>query len=250
MFSGGITSWAAGKRTVERYGADNLYLLFADVRNEDEDLYRFLKAAAPNVGGTLVVLTEGRDVWEVFFDERFLGNHRIDPCSRILKREMLDGWLKANCDPDDTLVTMGFNWLEEARLKRMQRYGGWNRWAPLQEKPYLDNDQIIAWLRREGIEPPRLYEMGFQHNNCGGACVKAGQAAWRHLYRNIPERFKEWEDNEQRFREFIGKDVSILDERKGGVRKTLTLKAFRERLENTGQYELDWGSCGCFQVAE
>ncbi len=30
-----------------------------------------------------------------------------------------------------------------------------------------------------GIEPPRLYKMGFKHNNCGGACVKAGISQWK-----------------------------------------------------------------------
>src|SRR3990167_4052477 len=112
MFSGGLTSWVAGKRVAARYGTDDLWLVFSDVKGEDPDLYRFLAEAAPNVGGTFVTLTEGRTVWETFFDERFLGNHRFDPCSRILKREMLDKWLVANCDPANTLIAMGFDWLE------------------------------------------------------------------------------------------------------------------------------------------
>ena len=61
------------------YG-ERLTLLFADTKTEDEDLYRFLPEAAANVlDAELVITAEGRDIWEVFFDRRFLGNSRVDP---------------------------------------------------------------------------------------------------------------------------------------------------------------------------
>ena len=50
------------------------------------------------------------------------------------------------------------------------------------------------------IEPPRLYLLGFPHNNCGGACVRQGRAEWERLYKCFPERYQareEWE-SEQR----------------------------------------------------
>src|ERR1017187_4012260 len=86
LFSGGLGSWATAKRVADKHGTDNLILLFCDTRIEDPDLYRFLPEAAANVGGRLVILNEGRTVWEGFRDVKFLGNARIDPCSRILKR--------------------------------------------------------------------------------------------------------------------------------------------------------------------
>jgi 3'-phosphoadenosine 5'-phosphosulfate sulfotransferase (PAPS reductase)/FAD synthetase len=51
FFSGGVGSWAAGKRIAAQYGTDGLTLLFTDTRIEDPDLYRFLDDAAANVGG-------------------------------------------------------------------------------------------------------------------------------------------------------------------------------------------------------
>ena len=74
MFSGGLGSWVTAKRVAEQHGTDDLFLVFADVKGhnpsphagEDEDTYRFIREAAANVGGTLVTLNEGRDIWQVF----------------------------------------------------------------------------------------------------------------------------------------------------------------------------------------
>ena len=89
MFSGGIGSWASAKRAAASYGTDGMTLLFADTLIEDADLYRFIREAADDIGAELVTLIEGRTPWEVFRDVKFLGNTRIDPCSRVLKREPL-----------------------------------------------------------------------------------------------------------------------------------------------------------------
>jgi hypothetical protein len=95
MFSSGAGSWAAAKRVAEQHGTEGLVLLFADTLIEDEDNYRFLDEAAANIGVQPTTVAEGRDPWQVFFDVRFLGNTRIDPCSRVLKRELLRAWLEA-----------------------------------------------------------------------------------------------------------------------------------------------------------
>jgi len=249
MFSGGVGSWMAAKRVAEKHGTDNLILLFADTLIEDEDLYRFLDEAAANVGGKLIKVAEGRDPWQVFFDVRFLGNSRVDPCSRILKREFLRRWLDEHCDPASTTVYLGIDWTEAHRFERAQRY--WVPWrveAPLCEPPYLLKDDMLALLRAEGIRPPRLYELGFSHNNCGGFCVKAGQAHFALLYRTMPERYLYHEQREQELRDFLGKDVAILVDRRGGGARPMTLREFRERLEaNDKRIDMsEWGGCGCF----
>ena len=250
MFSGGLASWMASKRAAEKYGAANGTLLHAETGVEDADTYRYLPQAAANVGARLVRIADGRTIWQVFKDERFLGNSRVDPCSKILKRQMLDKWVDENCDPLDTVIVHGFDWSEGHRFQRMLDYGGkWTREAPLLEPPYLSKPQLIEMSRAEGIEPPRLYTLGFQHNNCGGGCVKAGQAAFAHLLKTLPDRYQEWESNEQAMRDYLGKDVSILKDRTGGTKKVLTLKEFRERKQAGIQHNLeDWGACGCFQV--
>lgn len=251
MFSGGVGSWAAAKRVAEKHGTDDLTLLFTDTLIEDEDLYRFIEEAAANVGGTLVKIAEGRDPWTVFFDVRFLGNSRIDPCSKILKRDFADKWLDANCNPEDTMLYVGIDWSEEHRYVGVQRrYAekGYLCDAPMCDPPYLTKTQMLDWLRREGIRVPRLYEMGFAHNNCGGFCIKAGQGHFANLLKQMPVRYREHEEAEQAFRDFIGKDVAILTDRRGGGKKPLTLRQLRERLERDqcDVDKFDIGGCGCF----
>lgn len=244
MFSGGAGSWATARRVIDR-GIDPV-LLFADTRMEDEDLYRFLSDCERDLGRPVTRIAEGRTPWEVFRDRRFLGNSRVDPCSEALKREPIKRWLAQHCDPADTVCYVGIDWTEEhryTRLKARHAEQGWRYEAPLCEAPFLSKDDVLRALRERGIEPPRLYALGFPHNNCGGFCVKAGQAHFRNLLKQLPERYAYHEAQEEALRAHLGKDVAILTDRTGGKRKPLPLAEFRKRQE-FDPYE--WGGCGCF----
>ena len=279
-FSGGKGSWAAGRRVVKEHGVEGVHLAFADTKMEDDDLYRFLMEAAENLlgklyeasmegtwgkgrhfvskgGGYLHILEEGRDVWQVFFDRRYLGNSRIDPCSEALKRNLLRDWLETHFMPWETRVYLGIDWTEEHRFtKAKARWEGWDVRAPLCEEPYVLPDKHFADLQEAGIAPPRLYELGFPHNNCGGFCVKAGISHFIHLRETMPERYDFHAGKEQELREFLDKDVAILKDRtqeamaeNDGKPVPLTLHELGRRLdEDPERYKKigDWGGCGCF----
>lgn len=247
MFSGGIGSWAAAKRVAERYGTDNLTLLFTDTLIEDADTYRFLKVAWMNVGGELVRIAEGRTPWEVFRDVRFLANSRVDPCSRILKRDLADKWLRDNMDPADTTVYVGIDWTEIHRFERLApRKLPWIYKAPMCDEPLMTKAEMHEWAEREGLRKQRLYVLGMPHANCGGGCVKMGLGGFARLYYADPCRYAEWEANEEKLRAQLG-DVAILRDRAGGTSKPLTLRALRERIEGGGTVDMfDIGGCGCF----
>lgn len=247
-FSAGRGSWAAAKRTVAAHGAENVLLLSADTKYEDDDYYRFHADAVKNIGAESVVIADGRTPWEVFRDERFLGNSRIDPCSKILKRELLDRWKREHYSPETAVVVVGIGWWEIHRLERLQkRLAPWQVEAPMCDKPYMDPKDIDAWMRREGLEPPQAYAEGAVHNNCGGRCVKQGQTGWRRLYLTNPERYLECEREENALREYLGKDVAMMSEVKKGEKIPLTLTTFRVRLErDVNACDLfDEGGCGC-----
>ena len=112
---------------------------------------------------------------------------------------------------------------------------------------------MVEMLKEEGIETPRLYKLGFAHNNCKGCCVKAGIGQYRNLLIKDRITYLEMENKEQAFRQKYKKDVSIL-KRKG---KTFTLRELREIVESEGtQMSLfepltkeecnDIGGCSCF----
>ena len=252
MFSGGAASWGTARRIVDEGRVDDFVLVFTDTKTEDEDLYRFLDEAAADIGVPLINLADGRDIWEVFRDERYLGNTRVDPCSKILKRNLAKTWMEANRDPADTILYLGLDWTEVHRLETAAaRWVPWRVESPLTEPPFRMKQELMEDLRERGIEPPRLYGLGFAHNNCGGGCVKAGQSQFRHLLEVLPDRFAEWEAGEEGIRQHLGKDVSILRDMTGGTTKPLTLKRLRERIEAGATIPMfDIGGCACFEEPE
>jgi hypothetical protein len=246
-FSGGACSFWAAYRAIQKHGKADVTLLFADTLMEDWDLYRFLEDAGAVLGVPVTRCAEGRSVWEVFDDESMMGNSRTPLCSRILKREVLDKWRHENC-PEGATVHIGIDWTETHRVAPTRlALTGWQVEFPMMDEPLWDKCKMLAELEKLGVKPPRLYAMGFPHNNCGGFCVKGGQAQFAHLLKTMPERYAFHEQKEEAFRARVGKDVSILNDRRGdGKKKTLTLRSLRLRIEAGESFDRnDWGGCGC-----
>lgn len=234
-----------------------MVLLFADTLIEDPTLYDFVEAAADNVGAPLVRIADGRTPHEVFRDVKYMGNARVDPCSKHLKRDLLDRWRVANCSEAETTYYVGIDWTEKHRIEKLaKRIAPWRCEAPMTNVPYLSKADMIAWAKSEGLTPCKLYDEGFPHANCGGTCCKAGIAQWELLFRTHPDRFAVWEANEQWMLENVSPDAYMLRDRRGGTTTALTLKALRERIEKHERENpslpclsfdeaMDWGGCGC-----
>lgn len=250
MFSGGVGSWAAAKRVAAAHGTANLQLVFTDTSMEDEDLYRFLDEAAANVGGELIRLSDGRTPWQVYEAERFIGNSRIDPCAKILKRKLFTKWRDETCDPESTVVYLGIDWTEKHRFVRVQKYvDGWRYEAPLCDPPYQTKYELLRELDAAGIKRPRLYDKGFAHNNCGGFCCKAGKSHFALLLNTMPERYAFHEEQEQRLRG-LGINGTVLTRVSNGVKTPITLREFRESLQFDGYDQMSFNDdlaagCGC-----
>ena len=254
QFSTGLGSAEVARRVVETHGVANVALLTADTMVEDADNWRFAREAHECIGmPAWTVLRDGRTPMQVGRDLRVVPNNRMAVCSRILKRELLRKWIDANCDPERTVIHLGFDWTEPRRWERAK-----GRWEPYQvdavlmREPYVNKMQLEAQWRERGIEPPRLYAQGFGHANCGGACVRGGQVPWANLLRVNRPRYLEWEAEEETTRDLLGKDVAILRDRRGKKTRPLPLRVFRERIEEQPSIfddaavdVEDVGYCGC-----
>jgi hypothetical protein len=253
QYSTGAGSAEVAWRVVDAHGPEEVVLLTADTRVEDPDNWRFAREVADRLGCEWVVLADGRTPMEVGRSVRVVPNNRMAVCSRILKRELLRTYIDAHFDPADTVIYLGYDWTEEHRIK-----AAWPQWepykvaAPLADPPYLMKPQLLALFRERGIEPPELYRQGFSHANCGGACVRGGQAQWALLLQVNRPRYLDWEAEEEKSRVFLGKDIAILRDRTDGETKPMTLREFRERIEvQPALFDADdWGACGCFVAEE
>jgi hypothetical protein len=74
------------------------------------------------------------------------------------------------------VLYVGIDWSESRRTPAVER--GWAPWTvrfPMCDPPYLSKQDMLDDARAAGLEPPRLYELGFSHNNFYWTTVGAGQ---------------------------------------------------------------------------
>lgn len=245
-FSGGLGS-AVSALAAHEAGLD-FTLIFADTLIEDQDLYRFVEDVSDRVSVPVTYLRDGRTPWGVFRDVRYHENSRIAHCSQVLKTDQVRAWLGANAQPEEPLV-LGMDMSEQDRIDRAQA-----RWAPRPVVSLLTElgvwrGQYDDWLARYSLRKPRLYDLGFPHNNCGGFCVRAGLGQHRKLLRVFPERY-EWHEKQQAA---LIRDVPTarphLRETSDGDTAYLTLAELRRRAEmQPGLFDESEGpsGCGCF----
>ena len=241
--SGGTASAICADLVMKKYGRDNVTLFFMDTNWEDEDLHRFLNDLESYWEKEIVKVKDGRTPLQVGEDVKFILNSRVRQCSFQLKIKPFTNMIKKHEKP--VTVHLGLDWSEEHRMpapkKQYEEIEGVSVdypliWKPLIKKKY--SEVVESW----GIEIPRLYELGFPHNNCGGRCVAQGKKEWRRLKNIFPERFEEVADWEQMMKETLptAKDKSIL--------KNITLKELAK--ENKDQMDMFEGmaedSFGCF----
>jgi hypothetical protein len=236
QYSGGITSWAVAHRVADKYGTNDLVLLFADTQIEDDDLYAFVTASAARIGAPLVRVADGRTPWQVFEDKQRLGNSLLAPCSYALKILPCRRWLTENTDPATTILYVGIDGSRRDRGRAPAIAHGWSPWQvefPLLNEPNVSKSDLLHEARMLGLQPPRAYDLGFGHANCGQLCVRGGQRHWLQTLEHFPDRFADYEEREQRFRRERGRDVAILKERRAGTTRPLPLAELRQRHQAT-----------------
>lgn len=224
--SGGLASAVAADRAIARYGRDAVTLWFADVSWEDPDLHRFLADCMARWGGDLITYRDGRTPLQLCEERNLIPNSHIAPCTFDLKVTPFRKYVTALDGP--VTVMLGLDWREQHRMASpTAAYAKLGvatdyplMWKPYEFRPYAE--VVAEW----GIAIPRLYGLGFSHNNCFGRCVKQGKRAWATLARVLPERFEDvaaWEDR-MRAKGGALADRTIQETRVGGKRRPLPLR--------------------------
>lgn len=188
-FSCGAASAVAIKLAIEenRTGAQlPVDIIYCHVKEEDADNARFLRDCEGWFGQKITVLHDKKydgSVVNVMLARRFINSANGAPCTLHLKKEPAREFAR-NGDVNVYGYTAG----EEDRLDRwIDANNGRLVSAPLIDRQ-LDKGTVLAMVARAGIELPRMYAMGYDHNNCIG-CVKGGAWYWNKIRVDFPERF-------------------------------------------------------------
>lgn len=150
-------------------------------------------------------LHSGINPMELMFKQKILFNNRIGNCSTVLKIKVSNDYNKKGIEPEivewrnkqylksenyreNAILYYGIGWEEVHR-----KHANIRNWQPIEVRmplidEVIDNDDVLASY---DIRQPKLYDLGFTHNNCKGRCVKAGQTHFRNLKEKLPEVFEE-----------------------------------------------------------
>lgn len=188
QFSCGAASAVATKLALSQYGSTrDVRIINAFLKEEHEDNRRFATDCESWFGRALTVLRDERydaSVINVFRKKQYIKGAMGAPCSRELKRKVLDAWKQ----PGDVMV-FGYTAEEDWRLDDFrERNPDRPVIAPLVDAGLTKSD-CKAMVERAGIVLPVMYRMGYDNANCIG-CVKGGEGYWRAIREDFPDYFE------------------------------------------------------------
>lgn len=248
---GGFSSTALLPRVLlSVYAKEDIEFFTCVLPNEHLSMWRLFDAVESTLNITVTYITYDPDSkyriidktertnedglytpFDIFDKVKFLGNTRVDPCSRMLKRETAKAYIQDKYpNPTSCVLAVGITEDEIERTLNIQenwKSAGYEVMFPLSglDLTMIDkNEKLLEWYNV--IMP--LYLLGFDHNNCAGACVKAGQRQWAKLWYYFPHVYAKWEEREQRWRDENG-EYAFLRMTVDGKLNYISLKDFRKK---------------------
>jgi hypothetical protein len=175
-YSGGIASAIVAEIIKNKY-PNTTILLFHDTKTEPDDNYRFRREFAEYLKLPITDDSDGRDIWQLFKDENYLGNARNTMCSRIFKQERSKAFCLKN---KPCKIYFGFTPNEWRRAQNA--YSRYQQIGIKAKFPLIENKITKADCKRIlKIRRPAMY-CHFDHANCM-PCIKGKLKYWGLVYR-------------------------------------------------------------------
>jgi 3'-phosphoadenosine 5'-phosphosulfate sulfotransferase (PAPS reductase)/FAD synthetase len=209
-WSGGVTSAVTCKICIDTYGVDNVRVIFIDTMNEDDDTYRFKKDCEVWYGTEIETIKNEKynSIQEVWEKHKSLNVATGAVCSSELKRRTREMFQKEN---QYTHQAFGFEIEEINRAKAMKMNHSKSKPIfPLLLFGYSKKD-CIDIIQKEGIEVPKMYQLGFHNNNCfKTGCVQGGIGYWQKIRDEYPDKFNAMAEMEHKLTSLKGSPVTML----------------------------------------
>ena len=211
-YSAGVTSTIATYLAIEKYGVENVEIVFFETGSHHPDNDRFIGECENLFGKKVRVMQNEKfsDIYDVFAWKKLMNTPYGAPCTKYLKTRMRQEW---EADNQFRAQIFGFEDTPHER-KRAERF--------LKEYPYTDaefpliehgltKEDCIRMLRDFGIEVPMMYRLGYSNNNCIG-CVKGGMGYWNKVRQDFPLIFEKTAELEREYNMTIMSNRIYLDE--------------------------------------
>ena len=185
-FSCGAASAVAGKLAIKKY-KDNVDIVYCDTGGEHESNKLFLKECESWYGKKIKIIKNKKykDHFDVVKKKNFITNqYGFAYCTHELKMKM-----RENAGYCESINIFGYTYEE---IKRAEKLIAHNIDMEC-EFPLIYNsvtkDECLGIIWQEGIKMPKMYKLGYSHNNCVG-CVKGGNGYWNRIRIDFPDVFK------------------------------------------------------------
>ena len=231
-FSCGAASAIAIQETIIQYG-DRYHIRAVNnpVIEEDSDNIRFMRDVEQWLGIEIEQASRSkypthsaRDVWE---DRKFMSGPQGAPCTLELKKKARQEWELYN---KTAYMVLGFTADEKKRHDQFVKFEREDL-LPVLIDARLTKQDCYDRLLANGIEPPRMYKLGYPNANCVG-CVKATSPTyWNHVRKTHPHVFQERAEQSRRIGaklvRYKGKRIfldELPEDAKGRPLKSMTME--------------------------
>jgi len=178
---------------VQEFG-ERCAVVYCDTGGEHASNAKFLLDVEDWLGVPIKVLrnTEGyTDHFDVYRKTKYLVGVRGARCTIELKKK-----LRYEFQLPDDIHVFGYTSEEAHRAAFFDQNNPelYTDWILIRNN--VSKDDCLGVLWQERIQIPRLYELGYNHNNCIG-CVKGGKGYWNQVRKDFPAVFTEMAEIER-----------------------------------------------------
>lgn len=189
-FSCGVTSAVMCKKLVQENDVE-FEIVYEDTGSEHESNKSFLSDCSSWIGREIKTIRSPffKDHWDVIERIRYVNGPSGAACTRKLKREVRTQYEYASEIAGDK-VTGHFYGFDSGEAKRAKSFIERNpgSYFPLLRLG-ISKEECFSIITDAGIELPKMYQLGYGHNNCIG-CVKGGKGYWNKIRIDFPEAFE------------------------------------------------------------
>lgn len=222
-FSCGAASSIAALYAIKKY--KNCEIVYCDTGGEHKSNKKFLTDIEKLLNKKIIILKnkQYKDHFDVFKQKKFFVKVGFAYCTVELKKKMRLQYQK----PDDIHI-LGYTLDEKNRSDRFNHNNPEIQTDWILIDKGLTKEDCLGILWQKGIKLPKMYELGYNHNNCIG-CVKGGIGYWNKIKKDFPKHFNKMAKIEHK----VGN--SILKYRSGkNEGKPLFLSELKD---NMGRYD-------------